>query len=60
MRDLVSDLYLPQIVWQQEMENSSQYNPVPCWYYNPMVFSKNNHPINLIIGKALSFQFTIV
>ncbi len=36
--------------------NDSQYNPVP-WYYNPMVFSRNNHPINTNI-EAVRFQFT--
>ncbi|MCM4170628.1 gliding motility-associated ABC transporter substrate-binding protein GldG [Arenibacter sp. TNZ] len=54
--DLVSDLYFTQIVLATGDGNSSQYNPVP-WYYNPMVFSKNNHPINNNL-EALRFQFT--
>ncbi|NNG08677.1 MAG: gliding motility-associated ABC transporter substrate-binding protein GldG [Arenibacter sp.] len=54
--NLVNDLYFTQIVLASGEGNSSQYNPVP-WFYNPMVFSKNNHPINNNI-EALRFQFT--
>ena len=53
--DLVNDLYFTQIVLASGEGNSSQYNPVP-WYYNPMVFSKNDHPINNNL-EALRFQF---
>ncbi|MEO0525927.1 MAG: gliding motility-associated ABC transporter substrate-binding protein GldG [Bacteroidota bacterium] len=52
---LVSDLYFTQIVLASGEGNSSQYNPVP-WYYNPMVFSRNDHPINNNL-EALRFQF---
>ena len=53
---LVNDMYFTQIVLASGEGNDSQYNPVP-WYYNPMVFSKNNHPINTNL-EALRFQFT--
>lgn len=53
---LVSDMYCSQIVLATGEGNSSQYDPVP-WRYNPMVFSKNNHPINNNL-EALRFQFT--
>lgn len=53
--DLVNDLYFTQIVLASGEGNNSQYNPVP-WYYNPMVFSKNNHPINTNI-EAVRYQF---
>ncbi|NKI27841.1 gliding motility-associated ABC transporter substrate-binding protein GldG [Arenibacter sp. 6A1] len=52
---LVNDLYFTQIVIASGEGNDSQYNPVP-WYYHPMVFSKNNHPINNNI-EALRLQF---
>ncbi len=52
---LVNDLYFTQIVLASGDGNDSQYNPVP-WYYNPMVFSKNNHPINSNI-EAVRYQF---
>lgn len=54
--DLINDLYFTQIVLASGEGNSSQYNPVP-WYYNPMVFSKNDHPINNNL-EAVRFQFT--
>ncbi len=54
--NLVNDLYFTQIVLASGEGNSSQYNPVP-WFYHPMVFSKNNHPINNNL-EALRFQFT--
>lgn len=54
--DLINDLYFTQIVLATGEGNSSQYNPVP-WYYNPMVFSKNDHPINNNL-EAIRFQFT--
>lgn len=53
---LVNDMYFTQIVLASGEGNDSQYNPVP-WYYNPMVFSKNNHPINNNL-EAIRFQFT--
>jgi gliding-associated putative ABC transporter substrate-binding component GldG len=52
---LVNDLYFTQIVLATGEGNSSQYNPVP-WYYNPMVFSRNNHPITNNI-ESVRFQF---
>lgn len=53
---LVKDLYFTQIVLAAGEGNGSKYNPVP-WYYNPMVFSRNNHPINNNL-EALRLQFT--
>lgn len=52
---LVNDLYFTQIVLAAGEGNASRYDPVP-WYYHPMVFSQNNHPVinNL---EALRFQF---
>jgi len=52
---LINDLYFTQIVLASGEGNNSQYNPVP-WYYNPMVFSTNNHPINNNL-EAIRFQF---
>jgi len=52
---LVNDLYFTQIVLATGEGNASQYNPVP-WYYNPMVFSRNNHPVNTNT-EAIRFQF---
>ncbi|MGB5820421.1 MAG: gliding motility-associated ABC transporter substrate-binding protein GldG, partial [Saonia sp.] len=52
---LVNDLYFTQIVLASGEGNNSQYNPVP-WYYHPMVFSRNNHPINTNL-EAVRFQF---
>ncbi|MEM9075541.1 MAG: gliding motility-associated ABC transporter substrate-binding protein GldG [Bacteroidota bacterium] len=52
---LVNDLYFTQIVLASGEGNDSQYNPVP-WYYNPMVFSKNSHPINSNI-EAVRYEF---
>ena len=52
---LVNDLYFTQIVLASGDGNSAQYNPVP-WYYNPMVFSRNNHPITNNL-EAVRFQF---
>jgi len=52
---LVNDLYFTQIVLASGEGNRSQYNPVP-WYYHPMVFSRNNHPINTNL-EAVRFQF---
>ena len=54
-RDLVSDLYATQIVLASGEGSGSQYNPVP-WFYNPMVFSPGNHPINAN-QEALRMQF---
>ncbi|RIV46005.1 gliding motility-associated ABC transporter substrate-binding protein GldG [Flagellimonas pelagia] len=53
---LVNDLYFTQIVLATGEGNDSQYNPLP-WYYYPMVFSRNNHPINTNI-EAVRLQFT--
>ena len=52
---LVNDMYFSQIVLATGDGNDSQYNPVP-WYYNPMVFTKNDHPINNNL-EAIRFQF---
>ena len=53
---LVNDLYFTQIVLASGEGNDSQYNPLP-WFYYPMVFSQNNHPINTNI-EAVRLQFT--
>ncbi|WP_425236786.1 gliding motility-associated ABC transporter substrate-binding protein GldG [Ulvibacterium sp.] len=53
---LVNDLYFTQIVLASGEGNNSQYEPVP-WYYNPMVFSQNDHPITTNL-EALRFQFS--
>jgi gliding-associated putative ABC transporter substrate-binding component GldG len=53
--DLVSDLYFTQIVLATGDATDSQYSPVP-WYYHPMVFSEDDHPINKNL-EALRFQF---
>ncbi len=52
---LVNDLYFTQIVLASGEGNNSQYDPAP-WYYNPMVFSRNNHPITNNL-EAVRFQF---
>lgn len=52
---LVNDLYFTQIVLATGEGNEVQYDPVP-WLYSPMVFSKNDHPVNNNI-EALRFQF---
>tara|TARA_R110002049_G_scaffold128141_7_gene285465 strand:- start:447 stop:2114 length:1668 start_codon:yes stop_codon:yes gene_type:complete len=52
---LLKDIYASQIVLANGEGNNSQYNPVP-WPYNPMVFSRNDHPINNNL-EALRFQF---
>ncbi len=52
---LVNDMYFTQIVLATGDGNASQYEPVP-WLYNPMVFSKNDHPINNNT-EALRLQF---
>lgn len=53
---LVNDLYFTQIVLATGEGNAARYDPAP-WYYHPMVFSPNNHPINTNT-EALRFQFT--
>ena len=53
--DLVNDMYFTQIVLATGEGNASQYNPVP-WYYNPMVFTRNDHPITNNL-EAIRFQF---
>ncbi|QLG46720.1 gliding motility-associated ABC transporter substrate-binding protein GldG [Costertonia aggregata] len=52
---LVNDMYFTQIVLASGEGNDSQFNPLP-WYFNPMVFSKNDHPINNNL-EALRMQF---
>ncbi|HUH48008.1 MAG TPA: gliding motility-associated ABC transporter substrate-binding protein GldG [Arenibacter sp.] len=54
--NLVNDMYFTQIVLASGEGNDSQYNPVP-WVYHPMVFSRNDHPINTNL-EAVRFQFT--
>lgn len=54
--DLVNDLYFTQIVLATGEAADSQYSPVP-WYYNPMVFSSDDHPINNHL-EALRLQFS--
>ena len=54
--DLINDMYFTQIVLASGEGNDSQYNPVP-WVYHPMVFSRNDHPINTNL-EAIRFQFT--
>ncbi|NQZ45258.1 MAG: gliding motility-associated ABC transporter substrate-binding protein GldG [Flavobacteriaceae bacterium] len=54
--DLVSDLYNTPIVLATGDADASQYDPLP-WVYHPMVFSRNDHPINNNI-EALRLQFT--
>ncbi len=54
--ELINDLYNTPIVLATGEANNSQYNPLP-WVYYPMVFSKNDHPINNNI-EALQLQFT--
>ena len=53
--NLVNDLYFTQVVLASGEGNDAQYNPVP-WFYHPMVFSQDNHPVNSNI-EALRFQF---
>lgn len=52
---LINDLYNTPIVLANGEASESQYNPLP-WVYHPMVFSKDNHPINKNI-EALRLQF---
>lgn len=52
---LAKDLYFSQIVLASGDGNASQYEPVP-WYYHPMVFSANDHPVNANT-EALRMQF---
>ena len=52
---LINDLYFTQIVLASGEGNNAQYNPVP-WYYHPMVFSRNNHPITNNL-ESVRFQF---
>ena len=53
---LVNDLYNTPIVLATGEADGSQYNPLP-WVYHPMVFSKNDHPINTNI-EASRLQFS--
>ncbi|MDX1315429.1 MAG: gliding motility-associated ABC transporter substrate-binding protein GldG, partial [Eudoraea sp.] len=43
--NLVNDMYFTQVVLASGEGSASQYNPVP-WFYHPMVFSQENHPVN--------------
>ncbi|WP_343486584.1 gliding motility-associated ABC transporter substrate-binding protein GldG [Allomuricauda sp. d1] len=52
---LVNDLYNTPIVLASGEGNDSQYNPLP-WVYHPMVFSKEDHPINKNI-EAVQLKF---
>ncbi|MEM8927813.1 MAG: gliding motility-associated ABC transporter substrate-binding protein GldG [Bacteroidota bacterium] len=52
---LINDLYNTPIVLANGEASESQYNPLP-WVYHPMVFSKNDHPINNNI-EAVRLQF---
>lgn len=53
--DLVADMYCTQIVLATGSGSGSEYNPLP-WIYHPMVFSRDNHPINTNM-EALRMQF---
>ncbi|MBC2840357.1 gliding motility-associated ABC transporter substrate-binding protein GldG [Robiginitalea sp. SC105] len=53
--DLVADMYCTQIVLATGSGSGSEYNPVP-WIYHPMVFSRDDHPINMNL-EALRMQF---
>ena len=53
--DLINDMYFTQVVLAAGEGSNTQYNPVP-WYYHPMVFSREDHPVNTNI-EALRFQF---
>ena len=53
--NLINDLYFTQVVLASGEGSNTQYNPVP-WYYHPMVFSRENHPVNANM-EALRFQF---
>ncbi|MCO5723353.1 gliding motility-associated ABC transporter substrate-binding protein GldG [Robiginitalea marina] len=53
--NLVNDLYATQIVLAAGEGNNAQYDPVP-WVYHPMVFSREDHPINTNT-EALRMQF---
>ena len=55
---LVNDLYNTPIVLASGENSGSEYNPLP-WVYNPMVFSRNDHPINNNI-EAVRLQFANV
>lgn len=55
---LVNDLYNTPIVLASGENSGSEYNPLP-WVYNPMVFSRNDHPINNNI-EAVRMQFANV
>ena len=52
---LINDLYNTPIVLATGEANNSEYNPLP-WVYHPMVFSRNDHPINNNI-EAVRMQF---
>lgn len=55
---LVNDLYNTPIVLANGEAKDSQYNPLP-WIYHPMVFSKDDHPINNNT-EAVRLQFANV
>ncbi len=52
---LVNDLYNTPVVLATGEATEAQYNPLP-WVYFPMLFSKENHPINTNI-EAVKVQF---
>lgn len=52
---LLNDLYNTPIVLATGEASSTEYNPLP-WAYYPMVFSKENHPINTNI-EAVQIRF---
>ncbi|MDG1572758.1 gliding motility-associated ABC transporter substrate-binding protein GldG [Robiginitalea sp. M366] len=54
-RDLVADLFCTQIVLATGSGTEAQYDPLP-WVYNPMVISREDHPLNTNT-EALRMQF---
>ncbi len=52
---LLNDLYNTPIVLATGEASATEYNPLP-WVYYPMVFSKENHPVNANI-EAVQIRF---
>ncbi|MEM6541592.1 MAG: gliding motility-associated ABC transporter substrate-binding protein GldG [Bacteroidota bacterium] len=52
---LLNDLYNTPIVLATGEASTAEYNPLP-WVYYPMVFSKENHPVNTNI-EAIQIRF---
>ena len=52
---LLNDLYNTPIVLATGEASATEYNPLP-WVYFPMVFSKENHPVNTNI-EAVQIRF---